>query len=118
MNGFNYAIKNLTIENKFLKKDLFNSNFLQLALGSLKIGEEIGVQKDELSDHFIHFEFGIGKCSIGGNVFEVNAGYAMLVPQGINFNIINVSDEHHLKFYNISSPPSFIDSIEKKSRDV
>lgn len=116
MKGFKSNIKSLTIENRLFEKVLYSSSSLQLELISLKIGEEIGIQKDEISDHFFQFEKGIGKCIIDANVFEVEAGFAVLVPKGLKYNIINVSDEHHLNFFAISSPISIIDGVERTTK--
>ncbi len=117
MKGFKSNLRSLTIENRLFEKVLFSSNFLQLELISLKIGEETGIQLDENSDHFFQFEYGTGKCIIEENVFLVESGFAIMVPKGYKYNIINVSDEHHLKFSAISSPPCSIEHLERSSKN-
>jgi mannose-6-phosphate isomerase-like protein (cupin superfamily) len=117
MKGFKSNLKSLTIENRLSKKVLYSSNSLQLEIVSLKIGEEIGIQKDAVSDHFFQFEYGIGKCLMEENVIEVDAGFTVLIPKGCKYNIINVSDEHHLNFSAISSPPSTLKAVEQTSKN-
>lgn len=116
MKGFKCEIINLTLENSKYEKVLYTGNFLQLEIMSLKIGEELGLGIHENNDRFFQFEFGIGKCIIASNVVEVKAGESLIVPSGVQYNIINVSDEHHLRFFVLNSPPYQPTNFECKEK--
>lgn len=114
MKGFKFEIANLSLKNCEFEKVLYTSSFLQLEILCLKIGEELGLGIHQHSDRFFSFESGIGKCIIAANVFEVKAGESIIVPAGVTYNVINVSDEHHLRFFSLNSPPSQPNNFEKK----
>ena len=84
----------------------------------LKIGEELGLETLDQNDRFFRFEFGIGKCIVASNVFEVKAGESILVPAGATYNVINVSDEHHLRFFALNSPPVQPINFNRKSKNM
>jgi mannose-6-phosphate isomerase-like protein (cupin superfamily) len=106
MKGYKCDIAKLSLENTEFEKVLYTSNFLQLEVLSIRIGEELGLGKQEKSDRFFKFEYGIGKCIVEANVFEVKAGDIIIVPAGAKYNVINVSDEHHLRFFALNAPPN------------
>ncbi len=106
MKGFKCDIETTSIENKAFEKLLYTGKYLQLEIQSLKIGEELGLSTLEFNDRYVQFASGIGKCIVAGNVYEVKKGESVFIPAGSKYNVINVSDEHHLKFYVLNSPPS------------
>lgn len=114
MKGFKCDIETLSLENRHFEKVLYTGKFLQLEIFSLKIGEELGLDTREENDRFFRFESGIGKCIVGANVFEVEAGEAVLVSAGCKCNVINVSDEHHLLFYALNSPPYRLNDLDRE----
>lgn len=103
MKGFKCDIQTLSVENEQFEMALYTGNYMQLEIVSLKIGEELGLKTLDESDQFFRFESGIGKCIVAGNVYEVKEGEAIFVPAGAKNNVINVSDDHHLKFFVLKS---------------
>ena len=40
-----------------------------------------------------------------GEIHEFRAGYAVVVPAGVEHNVINPSEDNELKLYTICTPP-------------
>ena len=71
---------------------------------SLLPGKDIGSEVHEL-DQFIRFESGSGKVILDGKEYEVEDYWAVVIPAGVEHNVINTSDSEKLKLYSIYSPP-------------
>ena len=104
MKGFNPNIEKETVENTNFRKVLYTGKNSQLVLMALKPGEEIGLEVHDDTDQFFRFEGGTGKVVIDGNEYGVADGYAVIVPQGAEHNVINTSESETLKMYTIYSP--------------
>ena len=80
---------------------------LQLVTMSLKPNEEIGTETHS-ADQFIRVESGVGKVIVTANGIseskELSDGIAIIIPGGTVHNIINVSNDKHLKLYTIYTP--------------
>ena len=104
MKGLNPNIEKETLENINFRKVLYTGKSSQLVLMALKPGEEIGLEVHDDTDQFFRFEGGTGKVVIDGNEYGVADGYAIIVPQGAEHNVINTSESETLKMYTIYSP--------------
>ena len=116
MKGFNANIEKETLENKNFRKVLYTSKHSQLVLMSLKPHEEIGMEIHAHNDQFFRFEKGEGKCIVNGNFYEVSDGSAVVVPAGVEHNVINISDSEDLKLYTIYSPAHHKDGIVRATK--
>jgi mannose-6-phosphate isomerase-like protein (cupin superfamily) len=114
--GYSIDIEKATLENKNFRKILYTSKYSQLALMSLKPGEEIGTEVHKENDQFFRFEEGQGKCIINGNEYKVGKGSAVVVPAGAQHNIINSLKTSPLKLYTIYSPPHHKDQIVRATK--
>ena len=104
MDGFLINIEKATLQNDNFRKVLNTAQNSQLVVMSLLPGEEIGSEVHEL-DQFIRFESGRGKVILDGKEYEVEDDWAVVIPAGVEHNVINTSDSEKMKLYSIYSPP-------------
>jgi mannose-6-phosphate isomerase-like protein (cupin superfamily) len=104
MAGFLINIEKETLQNNNFRKVLNTAQNSQLVIMSLLPGEEIGAEVHDL-DQFIRFESGSGKVILDGKEYEVEDDWAVVIPAGIEHNVINTSDSEKMKLYSIYSPP-------------
>ena len=81
----------------------------------LKPKEEIGAEVHTL-DQFFRVEEGTGEAVLNGIRTVISAGFAMLVPAGTNYNIINTGSVP-LKLYTLYAPPNHRDGVVHHTRD-
>jgi mannose-6-phosphate isomerase-like protein (cupin superfamily) len=111
-------IESQTTENDNYRKVIYTAKDLQLVLMSLLPLEEIGMETHPTIDQFIRFEEGKGKAIINGNEYNLKAGDAVIVPQGIEHNIINTSKLTKLKLYTLYSKPEHKDLEIDKTKAI
>jgi len=116
MKGFNTNIEKDTIENTNFRKVLYTGKHSQLVLMSLLPNEEIGMEVHTDNDQFFRFEKGEGKCVIDGNEYMLTDGSVIIVPSGVQHNIINTSSTEDLKLYTIYSPAHHKDGTVHKTK--
>ncbi|MDJ0986436.1 MAG: cupin domain-containing protein [Desulfobacterales bacterium] len=104
MFGFVINIEKATLENKNFRKVLHTAQNSQLVVMNLLPGEDIGAEVHDL-DQFIRFESGRGKVILDGKEYEVEDDWAVVIPAGVEHNVINTSDNEAMKLYSIYSPP-------------
>lgn len=109
--GYKENIEKLTIDNKNFRKVLYTGSHMQLVLMSLKPLEDIGLEVHEENDQFFRFEKGNGKVVVGETEYLVSDGDAVIVPAGVQHNVINISEVDDLKMYTIYSPAHHKDGI-------
>ncbi|MBU3698171.1 cupin domain-containing protein [Dechloromonas sp.] len=114
MSGFVQDIENLVVENDNFRQVLYTAKHSQLVLMSLKVQEEIGAEIHKV-DQFFRIEEGAGEAIMNGARTPIKAGYAVLVPAGVNHNIVNTGTVP-LKLYTLYSPPNHRDGVIHKSR--
>lgn len=95
-------IEMLSEEGDVFRKVLYTSKNLQLVTMSLKPGEDIGKEIHEDTDQFIRVEEGSGKAVLNGVEHNLTPGFALLVPMGIEHNVIA---DTAMKLYTLYSPP-------------
>jgi len=109
MKGFVQDIERLAGHNSAFRQVLYTAKNCQLVLMSLKPEEDIGAEIHKL-DQFFRIEEGSGVAVLNGARTAVKAGFAILVPAGVNHNIINTGDVP-LKLYTLYAPPNHQDGI-------
>lgn len=117
MNSYSDNIESLTLNNSNFRQVIFTSNNLQLVLMSLKPNEEIGFEIHNENDQFFRFEQGQGKAIVGDKEYTLSDGVVLIVPKGVNHNIINTSNDKDLKFYTIYTPPHHKDKTIHKTKE-
>jgi len=105
--GFYINLEKETLENGYYRKVLYTGENSQLVLMSIEPGDEIGVEVHEL-DQFIRVESGEGKAILNGTEYALFDGYAIVVPGGVEHNVVSTGDEP-LKLYSVYSPPEHKD---------
>ena len=104
MTGYVTNIEEKTLKNDYFREVLFTTDKSQLVIMSLKSGEEIGMEVHPEHDQFIRIESGKGKAVMNGEEHEIMDGSAIVIPAGVQHNIINTSQEI-MKLYTIYTPP-------------
>ena len=104
MKGYITNIEKDSLENDNFRKVLYTSNYSQLVLMSLKPKEDIGAEVHGL-DQFIRIEAGEGLAVLDGEEIKIKDGSAVVIPAGVNHNIINTSETEKMKIYSVYSPP-------------
>lgn len=97
-------IEQETLENTDYRRVVFTGNYTQLVLMNIQPGDEIGNEVHGL-DQFIRAEKGTGKVVLNGSdEYELAAEHAVIIPAGMQHNVINTGDEE-LKLYSLYSMP-------------
>ena len=107
--GFSVNIERATKENTDYRRVLYTGKNMQLALMSLKPGEEIGNELHHL-DQFIRVEEGEASAILnnGETKHALREDCAIIIPAGTWHNIINIGAED-LKLYTLYGPPEHKD---------
>ena len=105
MNGYITEINKKAASNSNFREVLFTTSLSQLVVMRLKAGEEIGSEVHTGIDQFIRIESGEGKAVLNGENHALKAGQAVVIPSGVEHNIINTSDKKELKLYTVYTPP-------------
>jgi mannose-6-phosphate isomerase-like protein (cupin superfamily) len=108
-------IETLTHDNDLYRKVIFTGPHLQLVLMSIPEGEEIGTETHEHGDQFIRIEEGEGEFVIGGRTFLAEDGDSVVIPQGVEHNVIN-RGAGPLRLYAVYSPPEHPPNTEQESK--
>ena len=111
MKGYVENIEKLTLANKNFRAVLYTAPHSQLVLMSLKPAEEIGEEVHQDSDQFFRFESGQGKAVLNGVEHPLKDGDVVIVPAGMQHNIINTSNSEDLKMYTLYSPAHHRDGV-------
>ena len=108
MKGFLINIEKATLQNDNFRKVLNTAHNSQLVVMSLLPGEDIGTEVHDL-DQFIRVESGKGRVILDGKEHEVEDDWAVVIPAGVEHNVINTSEREKMKLYSIYSPPEHPD---------
>lgn len=114
--GFADNIEAMTLANDNFREVVYTAGHSQLVLMCLKPCEEIGMEAHLDNDQFFRIEKGKGRVVIDGNEYEVEDGFAVVVPAGANHNVTNASDDEDLKLYTIYSPAHHKDGIVRATK--
>ena len=109
MKGYVQNIESIAVKNEEFRQVLYTAKNCQLVVMALKPKEEIGAEVHKL-DQFFRVEEGTGEAFLDGVSKKIRRGFAVLVPAGMNHNIINTGSVP-LKLYTIYSPPNHRDGV-------
>ncbi len=115
MHGYVTDIERDTIENEDFRRVLFTGPNTQLVLMTLRPGEDIGLETHDGHDQFIRVEAGTGVVSLDGEESELADGSAVVIPAGVEHNIVNTSGEP-LRLYTLYSPPEHPDGTVHRTK--
>lgn len=119
MTGFVANIEDLTLKNENFRQVLNTNQHSQLVVMSLLPSEDIGLEVHEIVDQFLRIEKGEGTVLLNGEEHPLKDGDAIVVPAGVEHNVINTSSENPLKLYTVYSPPHHKDgTIHKTKQDA
>jgi mannose-6-phosphate isomerase-like protein (cupin superfamily) len=105
MAGYVTNIEHDTLANRDYRRVLFTGQHLQLVLMTLGPGEEIGKETHEEHDQFIRVEAGDGVVTLNAERHPLSDGVAVVIPAGVEHNVVNTSSSEPLRLYTLYSPP-------------
>jgi mannose-6-phosphate isomerase-like protein (cupin superfamily) len=114
MKGFVINIDEETEINTDYRRVLYTARNSQLVVMHLEPSDEIGAEIHEL-DQFIRFEEGEGLVILNGEEYAVSDGFAVVIPAGVEHNVINTGSEP-LKLYSVYAPPEHKDGTVHKTK--
>ena len=114
MKGFVQDIESIAVKNEDFRQVLYTAKNCQLVVMALKPKEEIGAEVHKL-DQFFRVEKGTGEAVLDGVRTAISEGFAVLVPAGMNHNIINTGSAP-LKLYTLYAPPNHRDGVVHSTR--
>lgn len=116
MAGYVTDIEKRSLENVHFREVLFTGPLSQLVVMSIGPGEDIGSETHHGIDQFIRVESGHGRSILNGEEHELHDGSAIVIPSGVEHNIINLSGSVPLKLYTIYSPPEHPDGTVHRTK--
>jgi mannose-6-phosphate isomerase-like protein (cupin superfamily) len=114
--GYVTNIERDTLANEDFRRVLFTGRNTQLVLMTLKPGEDIGQETHEEHDQFIRVEAGRGVAMLGGKEHALSDGVAVVIPAGVEHNIVNTSADSPLRLYTLYSPPEHADGTIHRTK--
>lgn len=116
--GYVANIERDTLSNEDYRRVVFTGRNAQLVLMNLRPGEEIGQEIHEGHDQFIRVEGGRGVAILAGKEHTLTDGIALVIPAGVEHNVINTSADSPLRLYTLYSPPEHPDgTVHRTKRD-
>ena len=116
--GYVTNIERDTLSNEDYRRVVFTGRNAQLVLMNLRPGEEIGQEVHEGHDQFIRVEGGRGVAILAGKEHTLTDGIALVIPAGVEHNVINTSADSPLRLYTLYSPPEHPDgTVHPTKRD-
>ncbi len=116
MSGYSTDIERDTLENSDFRRVLYTAPHLQLVLMALGPGEEIGVETHDHGDQFFRVESGSGEAILDGTSHKLQDGSIVVIPAGVEHNIVNTSSSEVLRVYTIYTPPEHPDGTVHKTK--
>jgi mannose-6-phosphate isomerase-like protein (cupin superfamily) len=107
--------ESIAVKNEEFRRVLYTAKNCQFVVMALKPKGEIGMEVHKL-DQFFRVEEGAGEAVLDGVRTAISAGFAVLVPAGVNHNIINTGSVP-LKLYTIYAPPNHRDGVVHHTSD-
>lgn len=114
MKGYITNIEKTTLENTDYRRVLYTAKNCQLVLMCLQPGDEIGKEVHKI-DQFIRIEQGRAWIMLDGVKHVVENDFAVVIPAGIEHNVINIGEDQ-LKLYTLYASPEHIDGIVEKTK--
>ena len=116
MSGYVTNIESDTLENSDFRRVLYTGPHTQLVLMTLQPGEEIGRETHADHDQFIRVESGTGSVTLDGESHRLTDGVAVVIPAGVEHNVVNTSQAEPLRLYTLYSPPEHRDGTVHATR--
>lgn len=116
MRGYTIDLEDRTLTNENFREVLYTGPHLQLVVMTLRPGEEIGLERHEGLDQFIRIEAGSGEAVIDGETVPLKDGVALVIPSGVEHNIVNTSADEALRLYSVYSPPEHPDGTVHRTK--
>jgi mannose-6-phosphate isomerase-like protein (cupin superfamily) len=114
--GFVSNIERDTLENEDYRRVLFTGPNIQLVLMTLRPGDEIGLEVHDEHDQFIRVEAGEGVVRMDGEETPVSDGTAVVIPAGVEHNVVNTSSRTPLRLYTLYAPPEHPDGTVHRTK--
>ena len=105
MAGYIVNIERESLDNTAFRRVLYTAPNLQLVVMTLHPGEEIGMEVHDEGDQFIRVEGGDGEAILNGERHSLGDGTSVVIPAGVEHNIVNTSSDRPLHLYTIYTPP-------------
>ena len=109
MAGYVTNIEEDTIANEDFRRVVFTGPNTQLVLMTVRPGEDIGLETHDGHDQFLRIEAGHGYVQLDGKRTDIEDGSAVVIPAGVEHNVVNTSDDESLRLYTLYSPPEHPD---------
>jgi mannose-6-phosphate isomerase-like protein (cupin superfamily) len=109
MNGYITDIERDTLANEDFRRVLFTGPNMQLVLMTLQPGEDIGLETHDEHDQFIRIEAGSGVVRLNGRESRLEHATIVVIPAGVEHNVVNTSKDEPLRLYTLYSPPEHAD---------
>lgn len=116
MHGFVTNIERDTRANDDYRRVLYTGPNTQLVLMTLQPGDQIGQETHEEHDQFIRVEAGAGIVLLNGERHTLSDGSAVVIPAGVEHNVLNTSDDTPLRLYTLYSPPEHPDGTVQHTK--
>lgn len=113
--GFHVNIEKETTSNTDYRRVLFTAGKSQLVVMSIEPGDEIGTETHK-GDQFIRVDAGSGEVVLGEKTYQFNDGDAVIIPAGVEHNVINIGNEP-LKIYAVYTPPEHEPGTVHKTKE-
>ena len=117
MNGYITNIERDTLANEHFRRVLFTGTHMQLVLMTLRPGEEIGLETHDGHDQFIRVEAGTAVARLNGAETRLEDGSIVVIPAGVEHNIVNTSKDLALRLYTLYSPPEHADGTVHHTKE-
>ena len=117
MNGYIADIERDTLANEDYRRVLFTGPNMQLVLMTLRPGEDIGLETHEEHDQFIRIEAGSGVARLDGEERILTDGSVVVIPAGVEHNLVNTSKEQPLRLYTLYGPPQHADGTVHHTKE-
>lgn len=109
-------LKTSVRDNDWYRKILFTAGKQQLVAMSLQSGQKIEMESHS-QDQFFYIVYGKGKAILNGVEHPIKSGTGILVPGGIEHEIVNASKKKELRLFTIYAPPKHKHSSRFKKAD-
>jgi mannose-6-phosphate isomerase-like protein (cupin superfamily) len=116
MSGYSINIEQRTLENDDFRQVLYTGANLQLVVMTIQAGGEIGLERHEGHDQFIRVEAGAGVAILDGERHALEDGSAVVIPAGVEHNVVNTSRTEPLRLYTLYGPPEHPDGTRHRTK--
>ena len=117
MSGYVTNVERDTLANEDFRRVLYTGQHTQLVLMTLGPGEEIGLETHDGHDQFIRVEEGRAVVVLDGEESDLADGSAVVIPAGVEHNVVNSSGDAPLRHYTLYSPPEHPDRTVHRTKD-